>query len=119
MWAQVLNTALGIWLMAASAVLGYSGPARTSDQIAGAIIATFACCAIWPVTRPWRWVNVPLGAWVAVAPLVLDLPAGAAVHGVAAGVLVVALACVRGRVRTRFGGGWSALWTKDADLASG
>ena len=111
MWAQIINTALGIWTMAASAVLGYGGALRTSDQIVGPIIATFACCAIWQVLRSWRWVNLPLGAWLIAAPWVLSSPIDAAINGGIVGAAVAALSCVRGRTPTRFGGGWSVLWT--------
>ena len=115
MLAQLINTLLGVWLMAASAVLGYGGGARTNEQIVGPVIATFACCAIWQATRPLRWVNLPLGLWLAAAPFILGgYEREAMLNGILTGLAVAALSCVRGRRTKRFGGGWSALWKKPA-----
>ncbi|HEV2147993.1 MAG TPA: SPW repeat protein [Longimicrobiaceae bacterium] len=111
MWARLGSTALGIWLMAAPAVLGYSGAAETSDRIAGPVIATFAIVAISEVTRPLRRVNTVAGVWLLLAPWLLGFPAAAAWNSVAVGVLVIGLSLVRGTVESRFGGGWRVLWT--------
>jgi hypothetical protein len=109
-WAQIVATVLGVWVTAAPGVLGYGGRAAASDHIFGPVIATFACVAAWEATRAVRWVNLPLGLWVALAPWLLGGPWQAAVGGTAAGLAVAALSCVRGDIRERFGGGWSALW---------
>jgi hypothetical protein len=50
MWAQLINALLGMWLMAAPAVLGYIGPARTNDRIIGPLAAGAALIAIWETT---------------------------------------------------------------------
>lgn len=114
MWARLINTALGIWLMAAPAVLGYGGVASTNHRIVGPIVAAFAVIAIWEVTRSLRWINVPLGAWLVVAPLVLGYPAlDALINGLVVGLLIVAMATVRGNITQQFGGGWSVLWRSD------
>lgn len=111
MWAQVVNAALGIWLMAAPAVLGYAEPAMTNDRIVGPIAATFAIVAWWQATRPVRWVNLPIGLWLAIAPWVLGYDASAAiVNSVVVGVVMAACAAVKGKVDKRYGGGWSAVF---------
>lgn len=115
MWARLLNICLGIWLMAASGVLGYAGAAHTNDVIVGALVASFACIAIWEVTRPVRWANVALGAWVVVAGWLLGFDGTAVINGGIVGVLVVACALVRGEVKEQFGGGWSALYGSEED----
>ena len=109
MWARIASALLGVWLMAAPAALGYAGPARTNDRIAGPAAATVAIIAIWEVTRPVRWANLLIGGWLAIAPVVLGYQSVAAVNSVAVGLLLAALTLVRGRLRQRFGGGWSAL----------
>ncbi len=110
MWAQVLNAAIGIWLMAAPAVLRYGDPAQANDRIVGPVAATFAIVAWWEATRSVRWANVPLGLWLLAAPWVLGYDATAAtVNGVAAGLLLIVLATVEGKIENRFGGGWAAL----------
>ena len=111
MWAQIINAALGIWLMAAPAVLAYGDPAATTDRIFGPVIATFAVIAWWEATRPTRTWNMPLAAWLLLAPWVLGYDAVAAtVNSLLVGVLVLGLSFVQGTIEERYGGGWSALW---------
>ena len=110
MWAQLINTLLGLWLMSAPAVLGYGAPAATNDRIVGPVAATFACVAIWEVTRAVRWINLALGIWLLPAPWVLGYESIAAtVNALCAGLLLAAMACVRGKMTHRFAGGWAAL----------
>lgn len=113
MWPQVINVALGLWLMAAPAVLGYGKPAATSDHIAGPLAATFACIAIWEVTRGVRWINVSIGVWVALAPWILGSSGAGQLNGVLTGIAIAGLSCLGGKIEQSFGGGWSALWRSD------
>ena len=110
MWARIINVAVGIWLMAAPAVLGYGGTvAADHDRIVGPVLASLACIAIWEVTRSLRWLNLLIGGWMLLAPWVLGFPSDATVNSSVAGVMVVCLSLVRGRLTHRFGGGWSSL----------
>jgi hypothetical protein len=112
MWAQLINAALGVWLMAAPSILGYDDPARTNDQIVGPLAATVAVIAWWEVTRSVRWINVLLGLWLLVSPWVLGYgDAGVTLHSFAIGTPLALLAVVQGKSKHRFGGGWSALFT--------
>ena len=110
MWPQLFNTALGIWLMAAPAVLEYGRPASTNDHIIGPLIATFACIAIWESSRSVRWVNLPLGLWLIAAPL----DTGSSTSGSNQQRPVRHSDCDSvlsgGAIQQRFAGGWSALW---------
>lgn len=109
MWAQVLNAALGIWLMAAPALLGYGEPAMTNDRIFGPVAATFAIIAWWEATRPVRWVNLPIGLWLVLAPWILGYGETAVVvNSVGVGLLMAGFAFVEGKIEKRYGGGWSA-----------
>ena len=110
MWPRLINTALGVWTMAAPAVLGYGRPLATSDWIAGPLVATFAVMAIWEILRPLRLVNVPIGLWVAAAPWILGGPPPARLNGTAVGLLVAALALAGSRIGGRYGGGWRDAW---------
>jgi hypothetical protein len=119
MWARLVSAALGIWLMAAPAVLDYAGAARTNDRIVGPIVASLAVIAIWETTRSLRWANLPLGGWLLIAPWVLGYPADATWNSLVVGALLLALGLVRGPVNGHFGGGWSALWHDEpAEAAS-
>lgn len=96
--------------MAAPAVLGYAGPASINDRVVGPLAASIATIAIWEATRSLRWVNFALAVWLLLAPLILryDGPA-ARLNSLTVGFLMVLCALVRGKVKGRFGGGWSSL----------
>lgn len=111
MWARLANTAVGVWLMAAPAVLGYGDPAGTNDRIVGPLAATFAIIAIWEVTRALRWLNLALGLWLLAAPWILGgYPADATISSLAAGALLALFSLVRGKVQQEYAGGWPSLW---------
>lgn len=114
MWPRIVNAVLGIWLMAAPAVLRYGPPASTNDRIVGPIVASLAIIAIWEPTRPLRWINVLLGAWLLLAPWILGYEGSAeTMNSLFAGFLIVGFALIRGRIKERYGGGWSYLWSPD------
>ncbi|HSG40245.1 MAG TPA: SPW repeat protein, partial [Thermoanaerobaculia bacterium] len=100
-WPRYVNTALGLWWMAAPAVLGYGDPAQTNDRIVGPLAATFAIIAIWETTRECRRINLALGIWQLLAPWVLPLfggayPADATFNSMACGAVLAACSLVRG-----------------------
>lgn len=103
-WTLLASAALGIWLMAAPAVLGISGAASDSDHLAGALVVTWAVIAFGEVARPARLINIPIGLWIVAAPWLLsgatDLSQWMDVF---AGALIVALSIRRGRIESRFG----------------
>ena len=112
MWWRLIGVVVGVWLMAAPWVFGYSGVWRTNDSIAGTLAVSAAIIAMSEVTRAARWVNVAVGAWLLLAPLVLDLGTAPMWHRMLAGLLLFSTALVRGRTYARVGGGWPALWSR-------
>ena len=115
MWAQLANATLGIWLLAAPAVLGYGDPARTSDRIVGPVAASLAAIALWEVTRPVGRANLALALWLLVAPWLLGYPVVATVNSTLVALMLGALSLVPWTYRPgRFGGGWSAVWRPGA-----
>jgi hypothetical protein len=110
MLPQIINVALGLWLMAAPAVLRYGRPLSDSDHIAGPLAATFACIAIWEAVRGVRWINLPIGIWVAAAPWILGAPAAAQISGTLTGIAIAGLSCLGAEIEQSFAGGWAALW---------
>ena len=109
MWPRLINIVIGLWLMAAPAVLRYDGIASDHDRIVGPIIASLACIAIWETTRGLRWGNLLIGAWMLLAPWLLWFPADATTSTMLSGGAVAALSLVRGKLKHRFDGGWN-LW---------
>jgi len=109
MGGQLAAAAFGLWLMAAPAVLGYTGVAEVMDRIAGPIIAALAIVAVSECTRGLRWTNVAVGSILIVSPLWLDYARAATLNSVTTGVGVVILSGMRSSVRSSFGGGWRVL----------
>jgi uncharacterized membrane protein len=108
-WTLLVSAALGIWLMAAPAVLGVTGAAADSNQLAGALVVTWAVIAFGEVVRPVRLVNIPIGLWIAISPWVLSGASNASRWtDVLVGLLLVALSMRRGRIEEQFGG-WNRL----------
>jgi hypothetical protein len=113
MWAQAVNVALGVWLTAAPAALGYAGAARTTHLILGPIVAALAAIAIAECTRGVRRANIPPGAWLVLAPLLFGFDTRAGLTSALAGAVVIACSILGGGTRTRFGGGWAVLWRRN------
>ena len=112
MWAQLLNTALGIWLMAAPDVLGFDGIAATHHHILGPLVASSAFVAVWEVLRPVRWVNVPFGLWLLLAPWAFDFTPDAALNSIVVGLLLMTFARIGDGVAQKYGGGWKVLFQR-------
>ncbi len=100
----LLSALLGVWLMAAPAVLDMSKPAADSHHLVGALVVTVAIIATAELARAGRYLNALAGVWVALAPWVLnDVPAMVGWAGVAVGAALVILSIPRGPVRQRYG----------------
>lgn len=107
---QLVVAALGVWLMASPAVLGYGGTARADHIVLGSLLATFGIIAATEATRGLRRLNQALGLWLVVGGALLGHPLAAALNGLAAGAAAVGLSFLGGRVSEDFGGGWSMLF---------
>lgn len=116
MWAQIINAALGIWLMVSAAILGYNDVKIITDNehIVGPVVASFAIISWWEATRVTRLYNIPLGLWLLLAPWVLGYDNSlATTNSMLVGALVTGLSFVKGKVEGSYGGGWSAVWNSD------
>lgn len=109
MVARLASAALGVWLMAAPAVLGYGDPARTADRIAGPVVFALGFVGAWPVMRSLRRAELVAGVWLVLAPWVLGYNAVPFINGSIAGLLLAALSFAGGETGRSFGGGWSAV----------
>jgi hypothetical protein len=109
MWARIASFALGLWLMAAPALIGYADLARTNDHIMGPIAAGSAFIAIWQLMRPLRWIELVVGAWLLAAPWILEYGTAPTVNSLVVGLLLAVLAFLGTKTSKRFGGGWTSL----------
>lgn len=104
-WTLAVSAVLGVWLLAAPAVLGAHGPAADSDHLVGAVVLTVVATALAEVTRAARFLNVFCGAWLILAPWLLTGDSAAARwNDVAVGLALILLGLPRGPVRERYGG---------------
>ncbi|OGR84231.1 MAG: hypothetical protein A2901_06755 [Elusimicrobia bacterium RIFCSPLOWO2_01_FULL_54_10] len=108
--AQILSVCVGVWMMAAPAVLGYAGAARMNDHIIGPLVIAFGTMAAWEFMRQVRWVNFALGLWLLLSAWVLREGHPAQWNGAACGAVLLLLALQKGIYRPeRFSGGWASL----------
>uniref|UniRef100_C6E1D0 dTDP-glucose 4,6-dehydratase n=1 Tax=Geobacter sp. (strain M21) TaxID=443144 RepID=C6E1D0_GEOSM len=108
---RIFSLMVGVWLMAAPAVLGYSGHAAVNDRICGPLIVTFATTAFWEATRGLRFLNLLLGFWLMIAPLLLYQVGWVyAVNSVFCAFVLIFAGVVPGKRVHTFGGGWPSLF---------
>jgi hypothetical protein len=110
MWAQAAIALVGIWEMAAPALLGLEGPARVVGLVTGPLAASLGVVAAVEVTRGVHWLVLPLGVWLAASALIFPGGPAATANAVGTGMVLVLLSLVKGRVAGRYGGGWRSLW---------
>ena len=115
-WAQLLLAALGLWLMAAPALLGYGADpagAAIAHRIVGPMLVSVGVVASAGMMRGVRWLALPLGAVLLISPWLSGYGTTPLVVGGVTGLLAILLGCVHGAVRDRHGGGWSSLVRKE------
>jgi len=111
MWAQIINVAIGLWLMIAPSALDLEKEAADSDHVTGPIIVTFALIAISESVRNIRHVNLIPGFWLLMAPWFLGYDQNTGIiSDMAAGLLVILLSRVEGTLKYTFGGGWNSIF---------
>jgi hypothetical protein len=103
-WTLPMAAGLGVWLMAAPAVLELEGQAATSHQVAGAMVVTWSVIAFGEIARPARLLNVPVGLWIAVSPWMFSGATNLSRWtDVLVGALLMVLSLRRGLIDERFG----------------
>jgi len=110
MWAAIVNTVLGIWVMISPHILGYEKPLANNNYIVGPLEITFAIMAIWEVNRSARYFNVVAGVWLALSPFIINTDLFAAhLNNAVTGLLIAGLSLIRGEIKGRYAGGWRSL----------
>lgn len=115
MWAQLINTGLGLWLMITPSLLFYNSAGADSAHIVGPILVTFSVTSLWECTRVLRKYNYPFALWLLLAPWILDYNNSfSAMNDMGVGLLILVFSSIQGKIEKRYGGGWSALWKDEA-----
>lgn len=109
--AQAVVALVGLFLMAAPALLGYAGVDDAADnhRAVGPLVVAIGFLAVFPITRLVRWANGGPGLWLLVSPLVVDGPRAATVVSLVCGVVVLALFWIEKADQSPYGGGWDTL----------
>ncbi len=108
---QILSAALGVWLMAAPAVLGHAGTTLGDlDRIVGPAVAAVSFVAAAQITRSIRWLNVPAAGVLVIAAWFVDAPLASVLNSAGTALLVLALTPWGSPDQTRYGNGWTTLW---------
>ncbi|MDP8931073.1 MAG: vitamin K epoxide reductase family protein, partial [Actinomycetota bacterium] len=104
-WTLLVSAGIGMWLMAAPALLGTTSTAADSDHLVGALVVCVALIATAEVGRALRFLNMAFGAWLLVAPWMLEgASTGTIVSDGVAGIALMALTLPRGQVVESYGG---------------
>lgn len=112
MWALVVTSILGLWLMIAPDLLNYSKMIANNNHIVGPLIITFSIISMSECTRNVRMLNLPLGAWLLLGPWILGYENDTAFAiDYSAGVIILLLTFVKQKRKYKFGGGWPAIWS--------
>lgn len=120
MWAQIMNTLLGIALMALPNILGYNGSAADNNHIIGPLVASFAIIAMSGCTRTVAFYNIPFGIWLLLAPWILGYEDSLNFYiDMGSGIAITLLAFVRRDTSNQYGGGWSVVWKKEHGAGQG
>jgi hypothetical protein len=96
-WASWVSLAIGVWLLGAPSLLGYSYGAATSAP--GMIGVLVAIASVWLITGDDAvpaWMNLALGVLLFISPWVLGYSAITAAlwNAIGSGVLLVLLSLV-------------------------
>lgn len=110
MWARVINTILGIWMLFVPAVLSYEKIEANNAYIVGSLIATVAIVAMAESVRSIRWLNLLLGIWLLLSPWILYSGDAAKLNDTLVGLIVACLSTVKGKLVLELGGGWKAIF---------
>jgi hypothetical protein len=111
MYAQIINTILGILIMILPDVFDFEKTAANVFHIVGPLVVMFAFTAIFESTRLVRWVNAPLGILLIFAPFISDDSEGYPVlFSIIMGGVVFGFSLIKGKAKHHFSGGWKELF---------
>jgi SPW repeat len=107
--ARLCTVALGMWLMAAPAVLDLGAAETASMHVAGPPVVALAVAACAPALDALRWLLIPLAGWLIISPWFLDGSTAAVTVSVIVGALVPPFARIGHGDAGGRGGGWRAV----------
>jgi len=113
---HLVGVAIGLWLMASPAAIGFAGYARADMRITGPIVVVLSVLAIWPATRWFARLNAFAGGWMMIGPILLQAEHLLLFSIILLGAVVVSLAVFPGSAERQIGGGWIGILGPGSDV---
>lgn len=103
-WNTLITALIGVWLLFANKIMGYSGFLADNTDVCGALIVVFSIISWAEVTRSARFINMLIALWFAIASFVFHGSSLAIIlHSVIIAVVVILLSIPKGPIRERYG----------------
>lgn len=112
MWAQIVNILIGLGLMVVPAIFKFDRIAADNNHIVGPLVVTFAVISLWEINRNARLFNIVTGLWLVLSPFVLGFASPERTIDILSGVAVILFSLFKGKIKSRYGGGWRSLFQK-------
>ncbi len=112
MWGAIINMLLGAWVMLSPNFLSMNAAETNNCQIVGPLIVTIALTSFSGINRSIRYLNILSGLWLAASPFVFGSTGLAFWNHLLVGAAIIGFSYVKGKNKERYGGGWSALFSK-------
>jgi len=112
MWAQIINIVIGLGLMVTPALLRFNKVAADNNHIVGPLVITFAVISLWEINRNARLFNIVTGCWLILSPFIVGFSSVALVTDIVSGIAVILFSLNKGKIKSRYGGGWRSLFQK-------
>lgn len=115
MWAQIINTILGIWIMTSPYILKFEdNKIADFNFITGPLIVTFSIISYAQVSRSISKGNAVIALFlIIVSFFAADTPA--LFSNLISSLLIILFSFVKGKITDKFGGGWISLFQKNPD----
>ncbi len=113
MWAQIVNILIGLGLMVTPAIFKFNKVAADNNHIAGPLVLTFAIISLWDINRNVRLFNIITGLWLAISPFITGFTSVGRTIDILSGIAVIFFSLFKGRIKSRYGGGWRSLFQKN------
>jgi uncharacterized membrane protein len=113
---HLFGAAIGLWLMASPAAIGFAGYSRADMRLTGPIVFTLSVLAVWPATRWFARLNAFAGFWLMIGGILLQAPHMLQLSNILFGAVLVALAVFPGNTARQIGNGWIGILGPGSDV---
>lgn len=103
-WNLYLTIPIGVWVMAAPAVMNFPKHIADNYHLVGALIVAFAIIAMSEVARVLRFINALFGVWIIISPWVFGATENSIIWmSVITGLVLIGLSFPKGIIEDKRG----------------